>query len=73
MVTDTSREDPFRVDPDGGLSWVATSPGPIRDHFWKIYVDVGGFAVVVADNEEAEPNTSGDVDNPGGQQPRSRR
>jgi hypothetical protein len=65
VVTDTSRQDPFELDPDGGLSWVATSPGPIVDHFWEIYVDVGGFAVVVADNEEAEPNTTGDLDNTG--------
>jgi hypothetical protein len=65
VVTDTSRQDPFEVDPDGGLSWVATSPGPIMDHFWEIYVDVGGFAVVVADNDEVEPNTNGDLDNTG--------
>ena len=65
IVTDTSRQDPFEVDPDGGLSWVATSPGPIMDHFWEIYVDVGGFAVIVADNDEVEPNTAGDLDNTG--------
>jgi hypothetical protein len=65
VVTDTSRRDPFVVDPEGGLSWVATSPGPIMNHFWEIFVDVGGFAVTVADNEEVEPNTSGDLDNVG--------
>jgi hypothetical protein len=65
IVTDTSRQDPFEVDPDGGLSWLATSPGPITNHFWEIYVDVGGFPVVVADNEEVEPNTNGDLDNTG--------
>ena len=65
VVTDTSRRDPFVVDPEGGLSWVATSPGPIMNHFWEIYVDIGGFAVTVADNEEVEPNTAGDLDNTG--------
>jgi hypothetical protein len=65
VVTDTSRQDPFEVDPDGGLSWVATSPGAIIDHFWEIYVDVGGFAVTVADNEAVEPNTARDLDNTG--------
>lgn len=65
VVTDTSRQDPFEVDPEGGLSWLATSPGPIMDHFWEIYVDVGGFPLAVADNEEAEPNTAADVDNTG--------
>lgn len=65
VVTDTSRRDPFVVDPEGGLSWVATSPGPIMNHFWEIHVDIGGFAVTVADNEEVEPNTAGDLDNTG--------
>lgn len=65
VVTDTSRQDPFDIDPDGSLSWVATSPGPITDHLWRIYVDVGGFPVTVADNDEPEPNTSGDLENIG--------
>jgi hypothetical protein len=65
VVTDTSRQDPFQVDPDGGLSWVATSPAPITNHLWEIYVDIGGIPVVVADNEEPEPNTDGDTENTG--------
>ncbi|MFZ0626932.1 MAG: hypothetical protein WAN34_10600 [Acidimicrobiia bacterium] len=65
VVIDTSRQAPFEVDPNGGLSWVATSPGPIMNHFWNIYVDIGGFSVPVAGNHEAEPNTDGDVDNVG--------
>jgi hypothetical protein len=65
VVTDTSRRDPFLIDPDGAMSWVATSPGPITNHFWEIYVEVGGFPVVVADNEEAEPNLDGDTENTG--------
>lgn len=63
IVTDTSRSDPFVVDPDGGLSWVASSPAPITDHVWDIYVVVGGFEFVVADG--GDPNTDLDVDNLG--------
>jgi hypothetical protein len=64
-VTDTSRQDPFRIDPEGSLSWVAASPAPITNHFWEIYVDIGGFPVVVASNDEAEPNTDEDTENTG--------
>jgi hypothetical protein len=65
VVTDTSRQDPFQVDPDGSLSWVATSPAPITNHFWEIYVDVGGFSVGIASNDEAEPNLDEDTENTG--------
>ena len=64
-VTDTSRQDPFQVDPEGSLSWSATSPAPITNHLWEIYVDVGGFPVVIASNGEAEPNTDNDTENTG--------
>ncbi len=63
IVTDSTRQSPFEVDPDGGLSWFATSPGPIMDHTWEIWVDVGGFEVVVADG--GDPNTDGDPENEG--------
>ena len=63
IVTDTTRQNPFEVDPLGGLSWFATSAGPITDHTWEIWVDVGGFAVVVADG--GDPNTAGDLENDG--------
>lgn len=63
VVTDTTRQNPFEVEPEGGLSWIATSPGPIADHTWEIWVDVGGFEVVVADG--GDPNTAGDQDNEG--------
>ena len=64
-VTDTSRQDPFQVDPEGSLSWSATSPVPITNHLWEIYVDVGGFPLVIASNDEAEPNTDDDTENTG--------
>jgi hypothetical protein len=63
IVSDTTRQNPFEVDPEGGLSWLATSPEPIMDHTWEIWVDVGGFAVVVADG--GDPNTAGDLENQG--------
>jgi hypothetical protein len=65
VVTDTSRQDPFQVDPDGSLSWVAASPAPITNHLWKIYVDLGGFQVVIASNDEVEPNFDEDTENTG--------
>ncbi|HWL48629.1 MAG TPA: hypothetical protein VNT92_02035 [Acidimicrobiia bacterium] len=64
-VTDTSRQDPFQVDPEGSLSWTAASPAPITNHLWEIYVDVGGFPVVIASNDEVEPNTDDDTENTG--------
>ena len=64
-VTDTSRQDPFEVDPDGSLSWSAISPAPITNHLWEIYVDIGGFPLVVASNDEPEPNTDEDTENAG--------
>jgi hypothetical protein len=65
VVTDTNRQDPFQIDPEGSLSWVAASSAPITNHLWEIYVDVGGFPVVVASNDEAEPNTDEDTENTG--------
>jgi hypothetical protein len=65
VVTDTSRQDPFRVDPDGSLSWVAASPAPITNHLWEIYIDLGGFPVVIASNDEPEPNFDEDTENTG--------
>lgn len=63
IVTDTTRSDPFRVDPDGGLTWSATSPAPITDHMWEIWVVIGNFEYVVADG--AESNADLDQDNTG--------
>jgi hypothetical protein len=63
IMTDTTRQQPFEVDPEGGLSWSATSPEPIMDHTWEIWVDVGGFQIVVA--EGSHPNSDGNTENAG--------
>jgi hypothetical protein len=60
-VTDTKRSDAFRVDPDGSLTWFATSPAPITDHEWEIWVVIGNFEYVVADG--GSPNSDLDQDN----------
>lgn len=39
----TSKRDPFDLLPSGTLSWEGTTPGPITDHSWVIWVDVAGF------------------------------
>lgn len=46
---ETSKSDPFGIDPQGALAWAATSPNPITDHTWQITVDVAGFPYVAAD------------------------
>jgi hypothetical protein len=56
-MTDATRGNPFDVDPEGSISWVATSPGPIMDHTWVINVDIGGFGIPVA--RGGDPNTAG--------------
>lgn len=63
IVTDTSRSNPFVVEPDGPLSWTASSPGPITEHQWEIYVVVGGFDVTVRDG--GDPNADMDTVNMG--------
>lgn len=63
VVTDTSRSDPFVIDPDGGLSWFASSPTVFQDYEWSIHVDIGGIAVTIESDNEA--NDSGDLENDG--------
>jgi hypothetical protein len=45
----TSKSDPFDIDPQGMLAWAATSPNPITNHTWQITVDVAGIPYVAAD------------------------
>lgn len=60
-VVDTSRSDPFEIDPDGGLDWAATSPTAFMDYDWEIYVDIGGFGYVL--DSGTEPNDGGSLIN----------
>lgn len=62
-VTDTSRSDPFTIDPNGVLSWTATSPAVFQDYEWKISVIVGGIPITV--DSGTEPNSAGDLQNGG--------
>ena len=63
-VTDTSRGDPFRIDPQGGLNWVATSPSVFDDYEWTIWTEVGGVQFTLA-SEENQNNDRGAQDNRG--------
>jgi|FLYL01.1.fsa_nt_gi hypothetical protein len=56
-VVDATRADPFRVNPEERISWVATSPGAIQNHTWSIQVEVGGVGVTVA--RGGDPNEAG--------------
>ncbi|MEA1904253.1 MAG: hypothetical protein U9N56_12105 [Actinomycetota bacterium] len=64
VVTDTSKQDPFEIDPNGGLTWVATSPVVFDDYPWKIWVEIGG-ARITLDSEEAQDNDAGSQVNDG--------
>lgn len=63
-VKDTSKRDPFVIDPNGGLSWVATSPTVFDDYPWKIWVEFGG-AQITLDSEENQDNDGGSQINDG--------
>jgi hypothetical protein len=56
-VTDATRTNPFDVDPAGNLTWIANSPGPIKNHTWSITIDIGGVPVPVA--QGGDPNDAG--------------
>ncbi|HWB88106.1 MAG TPA: hypothetical protein VG872_02745 [Acidimicrobiia bacterium] len=60
-VTDTSRRDPFEIDPEGGLDWAATSPTPFVDYEWEIHVVLGGIPVPL--DSGTEPNDAGSLIN----------
>lgn len=63
-VTDTRRGDPFQIDPDGGLTWEATSPSVFMDYPWEIWTEIGGFEVTL-DSEDSEPNEDEALQNGG--------
>lgn len=65
VVTDTSRGDPFSLDPDGGVTWFGSSPTVFRDFEWEVWVDVGGFPVTIdsgfSENSEESTTTDGSI------------
>lgn len=68
MVTDTSRGDPFRIAPQGGLDWVATSPSVFDDYEWRIWTEIGGIKYTLAsetnqNNDGGSQMNEGDVSN----------
>lgn len=62
-VTDTSRADPFQIDADGGLAWMASSPEVFTDYNWSIDVVLGGIPITVESG--TEPNDNGDIESGG--------
>lgn len=62
-VIDTTKRDPFVIDPDGGLAWEADSPEVFQDYDWKIYVVLGGIPVTI--DSDTEANDAGDQSNDG--------
>lgn len=62
-VTDTSRADPFAIEPTGGLAWSVESPEAFMDYEWRLHAVVGGIAVPIQSDTEAD--TAGDTVNAG--------
>jgi hypothetical protein len=63
-VVDTSKSDPFDIDPDGSLSWQAASDPAITDHNWEISVEFAGFDIPMesgGDPNEAETPGNSDT------------
>jgi hypothetical protein len=58
VVTDTSKQDPFLIDPHGSLVWAATSPSVFDDYPWDMWVEIGG-ARIPLDSEESQDNDGG--------------
>lgn len=61
-VIDTSKSNPFDIDPDGSLSWQAGSSPAITDHNWEISVEFAGFDIPMESggdlNEDESPGNS---------------
>lgn len=66
-VTDSSKQDPFQIDPRGSLHWEAASPTIFMDYDWEMWVEIGGIAVPFDSdhegNEGGSPANMGDVGN----------
>lgn len=64
-VTDTSRGDPFVIDPAGGLTWMASSPTVFDDYPWEIWTSIGENIRIPLDSEEMQDNDGGSQLNEG--------
>lgn len=62
-VLDTNRGEPFVIDPDGGLTWEASSPTVFQNYDWELHVLLGGIPVPIESGTEA--NDAGDQSNDG--------
>ncbi len=51
-VVNTSASDPFDIDPEGSLEWVATSAEPIQDYDWALFVEFAGFDIELDSGSE---------------------
>ena len=67
VVTDSSKRDPFLIDPNGSLSWSATSPEVFMDYDWDMWVEIGSFQVPLDSDHEGNEGGSlingGDIPN----------
>lgn len=65
-VVDTSKSDPFDIDPDGSLSWQAASDPAITEHNWEISVEFAGFDIPMESggdpNEDESPGNSDTIE-----------
>ena len=65
-VVDTSKSDPFDIDPDGSLSWQAASSPAITDHNWEISVEFAGFDIPIESggdpNDDESPGNSDTIE-----------
>lgn len=61
-VTDTSRGDPFEIDPNGELTWAATSPSVFDDYAWEIWTEIGGVQITL-ESETNQNNDEGSQEN----------
>lgn len=60
-VSDTSKQDPFQIDPSGSLVWGATSPVVFMDYDWDLYTEIGGIRAPL--DSDHEDNSGGSLVN----------
>lgn len=55
-VVDTSRSDPFRLDPAGSIAWQGNSPTVFQDFEWNVWVELGGARITIESGTAANAN-----------------